>query len=726
MKGSSQYWLHAVMTTVFVLVTGTVHGVETAECEEPSVPLVIEADEVSFIDEAGTVEFKGRVEAEHQDRKLNADHVIWDQQQGQVEILGRFTVRFPDGNVLSGENGTFDDALETGRIVGIEALIRGGPAHLLADAGEKTADGNLHLTRATFSPCPISEDDPNPAWRIRSNSILHDAEAQDLIYSFSVLEIGGLPVFVMPYIRQPDPSVERRSGLLSPTMRSNSAYGFGVRVPYHIAIAPDRSATISTFATSKEGVILEGDYDQLYADGDLRIEGSLGHRALLDPDVSSNQRSHGHIFLDLSRESADRYRYGAEVNLSSEKGYLRRYGYSSEDRLRNRAFIERFGEDFQLEAETVAFQTQRDEESGRDLRYTLPEIHYRRPLPESVLGGELQFGGDIRYLNCQDCRRSQSAGLEADWQRSHLFGTGVIAAMHASIRGDIYAFGNQDEQAALAKEKVPPAEHMNFDTTVRALPQAGVEFSLPFLRAGSNAAHIIEPVAQAILAPRRSMRDEIPNEDSLDVEFDEHSLFARNRFSGRDHIETGNRGAYGLRYRYLSTGGLALGGVVGRVVRQRPEESFPIQSGLHGRHSDIVGAWSLRLRNPVSLRMNHRVRLSPGLDMRRNDFTITGEIDRFDLAGTYLFVDADTDRGLERMDRGEIQTRLGADLEERWRLDLSHRRDIEHSNTISVGAELLYEHDCYELLFTAERDYTSSENAPAGTTLGLSLRLLTF
>ena len=306
-----------------------------------------------------------------------------------------------------------------------------------------------------------------------------------------------------------------------------------------------------------------------------------------------------------------------------------------------------------------------------------------------------------------------------------MFGTGVVAAMHASVRGDIYAFGNQDEQFALDMQ-MDEEPFMNFDTTARALPQAGVELSLPFLRASNSGAHVIEPVVQAILAPRRSMSDEIPNEDSLDVEFDEHSLFARNRFSGRDRIETGNRGAYGLRYRYLSAGGLTLGGVVGRVVRQRPEDSFPLQSGLHGRHSDVVGAWSLRLRNPILVRMNHRVRLSPSLDMRRNDFTISGEVGRFDLSGTYLFVDADTDRGLERMDRGEIQTRLGMNLAERWRLDLSHRRDIEHENTISIGAELLYEHECFELLFTAERDYTASENAPAGTTLGLSLRLLTF
>ncbi len=724
----------AAGAAVLVVITAPASAVETADCAEPELPIVIEADEVTFLDESGRIQFEGNVVTEHEGRTLNAQRVIWNRERGQVEILGTFTIVFPDGNELSGENGTFDEVLQTGTIFGIEALIHGGPLRVLADKGEKTADGDLHLTRASFSPCPISEDDPTPAWRIRSDSVHHDTEARDLIYSASILEVGGVPVFFLPYLRQPDATVKWRSGFLSPSMRSNSAYGIGLRMPYHLAIAPDRSATLTTFTTTKEGVILEGEYRQLFADGDLDMEASLAHRSLLDPEVTTPRRSHGHFFLNVHRETADQYRYGAEVNLASEKGYLRRYGYSEDDRLRNRVFVERFGDDFQLDAESVAFQSQRDDESNRRLRYAMPEVRYHRVLPEPALGGELRFGGDVRYLNCRDCRRSQSAGLEAEWNRHHVFSSGIVAAMHARLRGDIYAFGNQNEEIASQNGGTDPEV---YDTTTRGLPQVGVEVSLPLLRAAGGEAHILEPVAQVILAPRRSMSDDIPNEDSLDVEFDEHSLFARNRFSGRDNIETGNRGAYGVRYRYLSASGLALGGIAGRVVRQRPEVDFPERSGLRDTHSDIVGAWSLRLREPLALRLNHRVRLSNRFSMRRNDFTLRAEAGRFDLSGTYLYVDADDDdpdpnldleapTNFEAQARGEIQTRLGMDLERKWHLAFSHRRDVEHHSTISIAAELLYEHECFELLFTAERDYIASENAPGGTTLGLSLRLLTF
>ena len=719
MKATAASLTICALALAMASVTVPAHGENTAECEAPSVSIRIEADEVVFVDDSSLVRFDGNVEAAYQGRTLFAERVVWNQETGQVDIPGAFTVHLPNDNVLSGTSGTFNDQLDAGTVYGIDALIRGGPARVQAEKGENSPDGELRLTRASFSPCPVSDDNAAPAWRIRASSVRHDTEARDLVYSTPVLEIAGVPVFVLPYMRQPDSTVESRSGFLSPTIRTNTAYGFGLRVPYHIAIGPDRNATIATFTTSKEGFILEGRYRQLFPDGDLAAEASFGHRSVLHPEVRIPRRSHGHFFLDLDQEMADRYRYGVEINLASEKGYLRRYGYSEDDRLRNRVFLERFADDFQLEAETVAFQTQRDDESSRALKYTLPEVRYHRSLREPAFGGRLRLGGDIRYLSCRDCRRSQSVGLEAEWQRHHTFPIGVLASMHARLRGDLYAFENQ---AADSDSGGP------YETTARAQPQAGAQLSIPLLRTGESGAHFLEPVGQVVLAPQRSTGDEIPNEDSLDVEFDEHSLFANNRFSGRDSIETGNRGAYGIQYRYLSKSGLALGGVAGRVIRLHPETVFPPQSGLRDRHSDIVGAWNLRLTDPIKLRMNHRVRLSPSFSMRRNDFTLRGDVGRLDFSGTYLYVDADTDRAAapEHMARGEIQTRLGLDIARRWRLDLSHRRDVEHDRTISVGARLLFEHECFDLLFSAERDYVASDNAPAGTTFGLSLRLLTF
>ena len=699
---------------------------EDASCAEAEAePIRVEADRMTFVEGTGQVRLVGGVDARHAGRRLRADEVLWDRDLGRVEILGPFTVWMEDGDVLAGIDGTFDDTLQTGTIRQIEVMVRGGPGRLLAAEGQREASGDLLLANASYSPCPISDDDDTPAWRILASEVRHDVENQELVYTAPVLEIAGAPVVVLPFLRQPDPSVVRRSGLLTPSVSTNSAYGFAVRAPYFFAIAPDRSATLTPFVTSKDGVILEGEYRQLYASGDLHVETSLGEKTMLDPQIGGRDRSHGHMFLDYRRSTDGDYEMGGEINLASEKGYLRRYEISDQDRLRNRVFVERYTRESQLAVESVAFQTLRDMESSRKLAYTLPEASYHRTLPEAILDGDLRIGGDVRYLTCQGCRRTRSAGLEAEWQKFHAFRSGLVTSLHARVRGDVYAFGNQDGPEYVGQQQ---------DSTSRTLPQAGIETSLPLLRVGAGGAHVVEPVVQAILAPRLAEDDRVPNEDSLDVEFDEHSLFARNRFSGRDSVETGNRGAYGLRYQYLARDGLAVNAVVGRVLRHRPDPSFPVRSGLRDRHSDVVGAWGLRFNEPFALRLNHRLRTNSSFNMRRNDFTLRGDFGAVDVAGTYLYVAADRDpepddtgaRRFETRARGEVQTRVGIDFQERWRLEMGHRRDFENHRTIMVDAELSFAHECFDLLFTAERDFISSTDAPADTTLGLTLTLLSF
>src|SRR3546814_14657943 len=76
---------------------------------------------------------------------------------------------------------------------------------------------------------------------------------------------------------------------------------------------------------------------------------------------------------------------------------------------------------------------------------------------------------------------------------------------------------------------------------------------------------VIEPTVQAVVAPNGSNPGEIPNEDSLDFEFDDTNLFKLNRFAGRDRVDSGTRIDYGLEW----TGVLDGGGVAGVFLGQR-------------------------------------------------------------------------------------------------------------------------------------------------------------
>ena len=72
-------------------------------------------------------------------------------------------------------------------------------------------------------------------------------ESLDLIdETYQVIsEIHDIPVFYAPRLSHPDPSVERRSGFLTPSFQDTRNLGEGLTIPYFWAIDKDKDLTIT-------------------------------------------------------------------------------------------------------------------------------------------------------------------------------------------------------------------------------------------------------------------------------------------------------------------------------------------------------------------------------------------------------------------------------------------------------------------------------------------------
>src|SRR3546814_1386769 len=86
------------------------------------------------------------------------------------------------------------------------------------------------------------------------------------------------------------------------------------------------------------------------------------------------------------------------------------------------------------------------------------------------------------------------------------------------------------------------------ETTGRFFPQFAAKWRYPWMSQQGWLQQVIEPTVQAVVAPNGSNPGEIPNEDSLDFEFDDTNLFKLNRFAGRDRVDSGTRIDYGLEW----------------------------------------------------------------------------------------------------------------------------------------------------------------------------------
>ena len=57
-----------------------------------------------------------------------------------------------------------------------------------------------------------------------------------IYYDNALIKVYNIPIFYLPKLSHPDPSVKRRSGFLPPTLTDTKILGSGLSVPYYLAL----------------------------------------------------------------------------------------------------------------------------------------------------------------------------------------------------------------------------------------------------------------------------------------------------------------------------------------------------------------------------------------------------------------------------------------------------------------------------------------------------------
>lgn len=138
---------------------------------------------------------------------------------------------------------------------------------------ERRAGNDYLAKQALWTPCRCADDEA-PAWGFRAAR----TEAQiggyaDLYHA--VLEIKGLPVLYLPYLKVPIKN-ERQTGFLMPTLGFEKRSGNIFSQPVFFDLGRDRDATVSMDVFENRGTRLGVEYRQQlsqFSGWDLRLEG---------------------------------------------------------------------------------------------------------------------------------------------------------------------------------------------------------------------------------------------------------------------------------------------------------------------------------------------------------------------------------------------------------------------------------------------------------------------
>ena len=678
--------------------------------EEEEAPALLVADNV-FIDGEETLVATGNVEALQGTTRLTASAITYDRANDKLSITGPIRITDPEqGVIILASEAELDEGFRNGLLKGARMVI--DQQMQLAAVEAQRVDGRYtQLRRVAATSCQVCGKNQVPLWQIRAARVVHDQEERQLYFDDAQIRLLDVPVFWLPRLRLPDPTLDRARGFLFPTFTSSTLLGFGVKVPYFIPIGDHQDLTLAPHLTTKSRT-LEFRYRRAFRSGQLTLTGALSSDSFRDEQVR------GYLFADGVFSLPRDYTLTFALRSVSDEAYLNDYSIQNSDRLASTVTLARVRTDRRISFGLTSYQTLRQYEANATQPGLTASMHTDRRFLWSRVPGEFRLSLEASGLyreskldvdsddadNITDGRDTARLNIDGSWRERWTMGPGFRLGLEGHLWVDHYI---TDQDAA-----VP-------DRITRVTPGASVELRWPLQRKGMNGGRtLLEPVAQ--IGWVGGSRAKNANEESTRVEFDEANLLSLSRYPAADRREHGMTFAAGVRWLHEAPGGWSAALTMGRLWREDIDSEFTRSSGLDSLESDWLIAG--RFANPLGITLTARGLLDEDNRFTKAEARAGWSNTRMDLGASYVLLVTDPD---ELRDKAVSEWTFDGRyrVTRHWETSTEVRYDLADRRLDRVGLGLQYRNECIQVDVGATREFASATNLEPSTDIQLTVAL---
>ena len=182
---------------------------------------------------------------------------------------------------------------------------------------------NTEFDKGIFTYCKNRKNEKCPPWTLQSKKIKHDLASKTIFYENVVLKIYDFPVFFSPKFSHPDPTVSRRSGLLSPSLANNSTMGSGIKIPYFLDMGNDRDLTFSPIIYATDKPLFLAEYRQDFKNSFLMVDSGFTQsdkEVKLKKNIGKkNSGTKGHFFSNFNMSLINSNKENSNLEINTEK-----------------------------------------------------------------------------------------------------------------------------------------------------------------------------------------------------------------------------------------------------------------------------------------------------------------------------------------------------------------------------------------------------------------------
>ena len=268
--------------------------------------------------------------------------------------------------------------------------------------------GNItRINKGVFTSCKLT--DSCPPWSIKAKNITHDQDKRDVIYKNPILRVYDFPIVYFPKFTHPDPTVERRSGFLTPQLNHSNTLGSSLFFPYFNVISDEKDITFKPRIFDSNIYMFQNEYRQKNTNSNFIADFSLtkGYQSNLENDNQRNNISH--LFAKFSKEFNVKNLERSSLNVSIQKitkdTYLKVFesnlnDFSNKIKPSNNSKLTssinlQLDADFSLDTGFKAYETLSGLNSDR-YRYVLPYYNFSKIIYKNdFLNLDLKSSGNI-------------------------------------------------------------------------------------------------------------------------------------------------------------------------------------------------------------------------------------------------------------------------------------------------------------------------------------------
>ena len=655
------YFFNASIILFIFLVGKNISAEQTA---------TIIADEIKTNNMTDVVNAKGDVIIlNHDGTKIRADEIIYEKKQQKVSANKNIIINDLEGNTYFLENVITTDGLENFEGNNVKARLADGSRIVSKDIVK--GDNITLLADAEYTPC----NENNylikncPGWKVKATKIYQDAETKTVHYDHAKLYLFNLPLIYMPYFSHPDPSVNKRSGFLMPTIETDNNLGETLSIPYFFNIAGNRDITLTPNFQSKANNFYSINYRELNDFGSINIDGSID-------DNDDNKGTKNHVFIDADINNP----YGnldVAIKTSNNDTYLRKNKINQLTVHESGINFKKSSENTYLNIITSSYKHLTIQNTNQ-WEHIYPKIQYNIDnITNEIVSGRFSLNNDFYYQKNLDKSYASLASSQINWSKRDVDNnTGLLFDNEATLRvvSILNDYKNKKDTENL-----------------RIFPQISSKISFPMFRSSTNSNETLTPIIMPIIAPYNNYTDHKSVTNS--------NLFSTNRASSLTESESGPRINYGVEWFNTNLNNFDVKVVAGQSLKFNKENADTTDelSDFYVTSNLIFGDDKYFNNSLILDKDNH--------DVKTNNANLLLSLENFTLG-----VDYDYNSG--KYFTASEQIRIGSKFEfaNNFQFKINGARNIDTNNNIGYQYGLLYENDCIGIDLNYYRDLTKDRD----------------